>query len=131
MFHEGKRQPETTLELMRSRYMAYVLGDGAYVVRTSVSVNRALLNAADIAADSKKIEWLKLEIIENSKEDVVEFKAYYRENGVVQLLHEKSSFIKEEGQWVYDTGHFFETKISRNESCPCGSGKKYKRCCGK
>ena len=21
-------------------------------------------------------------------------------------------------------------KISRNASCPCGSGKKYKRCCG-
>ncbi len=22
-------------------------------------------------------------------------------------------------------------KIGRNESCPCGSGKKYKKCCGK
>lgn len=22
------------------------------------------------------------------------------------------------------------TKIGRNESCPCGSGKKFKRCCG-
>jgi len=21
-------------------------------------------------------------------------------------------------------------KIGRNEPCPCGSGKKYKRCCG-
>jgi uncharacterized protein YecA (UPF0149 family) len=21
-------------------------------------------------------------------------------------------------------------KIGRNEQCPCGSGKKYKRCCG-
>ena len=24
-----------------------------------------------------------------------------------------------------------ETKIGRNEPCPCGSGKKYKKCCGK
>lgn len=24
-----------------------------------------------------------------------------------------------------------EEKISRNEPCPCGSGKKYKKCCGK
>ena len=24
----------------------------------------------------------------------------------------------------------FDKKISRNETCPCGSGKKYKRCCG-
>lgn len=23
------------------------------------------------------------------------------------------------------------TKIGRNDSCPCGSGKKYKKCCGK
>ncbi len=22
-------------------------------------------------------------------------------------------------------------KIGRNEPCPCGSGKKYKRCCGR
>jgi SWIM/SEC-C metal-binding protein len=24
-----------------------------------------------------------------------------------------------------------EKKVGRNESCPCGSGKKYKKCCGK
>ena len=23
------------------------------------------------------------------------------------------------------------SKIGRNELCPCGSGKKYKKCCGK
>ena len=131
VFHQGKRQPETALELMRSRYMAYVLGDGAYLVHTSASANRYQLNAAHIEDDAKKIQWLKLEIIDVSREDMVEFKAYYRENGSVQLLHEKSIFIKEEGQWVYDTGQIFETKIGRNASCSCGSGKKYKRCCGK
>ena len=24
-----------------------------------------------------------------------------------------------------------EKKIGRNQHCPCGSGKKYKNCCGK
>jgi len=24
-----------------------------------------------------------------------------------------------------------EKKVGRNERCPCGSGKKYKKCCGK
>ncbi len=24
-----------------------------------------------------------------------------------------------------------DKKIARNEPCPCGSGKKYKQCCGK
>jgi len=25
--------------------------------------------------------------------------------------------------------HRVETKVGRNEPCPCGSGKKYKKCC--
>ena len=24
-----------------------------------------------------------------------------------------------------------EKKVGRNDPCPCGSGKKYKKCCGK
>lgn len=24
-----------------------------------------------------------------------------------------------------------EVKVGRNEPCPCGSGKKYKKCCGR
>jgi hypothetical protein len=27
--------------------------------------------------------------------------------------------------------HRTESKVGRNEPCPCGSGKKYKKCCGK
>lgn len=37
-------------------------------------------------------------------------------------------------QWdSFDGGTFIrnERKIGRNEPCPCGSGKKYKNCCGK
>ena len=24
-----------------------------------------------------------------------------------------------------------DTKVGRNDMCPCGSGKKYKKCCGR
>ncbi len=27
------------------------------------------------------------------------------------------------------TPHIADEKIGRNDSCPCGSGKKYKKCC--
>jgi len=27
--------------------------------------------------------------------------------------------------------HKEKTEIGRNDPCPCGSGKKYKKCCGK
>jgi uncharacterized protein len=29
-----------------------------------------------------------------------------------------------------DTGPVRRAKVGRNDPCPCGSGKKYKRCCG-
>jgi uncharacterized protein YecA (UPF0149 family) len=29
-----------------------------------------------------------------------------------------------------DTIHGDEKEIGRNDPCPCGSGKKYKKCCG-
>jgi uncharacterized protein YecA (UPF0149 family) len=31
---------------------------------------------------------------------------------------------------VQMTKHALSEKIGRNEPCPCGSGKKYKKCCG-
>jgi uncharacterized protein YecA (UPF0149 family) len=30
-----------------------------------------------------------------------------------------------------NVGANFTPKVSRNSPCPCGSGKKYKKCCGK
>ncbi len=45
---------------------------------------------------------------------------------LVQNPEEKSNNFKEQKI----TSKSFDKKISRNEPCPCGSGKKYKRCCG-
>jgi preprotein translocase subunit SecA len=35
--------------------------------------------------------------------------------------------------WNEEKGHTIvkDNKVGRNEPCPCGSGKKYKKCCGK
>jgi len=34
-------------------------------------------------------------------------------------------------EWLKDqSGITIARKIGRNEPCPCGSGKKYKKCCG-
>ncbi len=45
-------------------------------------------------------------------------------------------FSKEKQQEIEDKYHYGRTvrkgrKIGRNEPCPCGSGKKYKHCCGR
>jgi len=38
---------------------------------------------------------------------------------------------QEEAPEVHFTFHRETPKVGRNDLCPCGSGKKYKKCCGK
>ena len=113
---------KTAEDLMRSRYDAFVRMDGEYLAKTTTQ------NVPSDMSGYKDIEWLKLDVID-AKDDEVEFKAYYRQNGVLEVLHERSRFILKEGEWLYDSGVLFNTKIERNETCPCGSGRKYKKCC--
>jgi SEC-C motif-containing protein len=75
----------------------------------------------------------------DDNDGLVEFIASYRENGVVRSHHEISRFKREAGRWYYVDGDApkVETyvkeqpKVGRNDPCPCGSGKKYKKCCGR
>jgi len=49
-------------------------------------------------------------------------------------LHPERKGNADQVQWdSLDSGTYMrsERKIGRNEPCPCGSGKKYKNCCGK
>jgi len=112
----------TPKELMISRYEAFVKKDWNYLVQTSTSQSLQELS------QETPIEWLKLDVID-AYDNVVEFKAYYREYNTLGLLHEVSFFIQENGVWKYSHGELKNSTIQRNESCPCGSGKKYKKCC--
>lgn len=125
---EAKSIAQTPQELMRSRYSAYVKGDGRYLVLSALKENRHDEDVELIQEFSESVQWLKLDVL-SAYEDIVEFKAYYREGDDIKVLHEKSKFIFEDGYWLYASGELYNSKIERNESCPCGSGKKYKKCC--
>ena len=114
----------TPKELMISRYEAFVNRDWHYLAQTSTSQTEEEL------AMMPELEWLKLEVLD-AYDNVVEFKAYYRQGATIGVLHEKSNFIQENGVWKYDDGELFNAKVERNEPCPCGSGKKFKKCCAK
>jgi len=128
---EGSAKPQKAEMLMRSRYVAYAMGNAAYLVDTTVKENRYEDDAALIKEFSVNIDWLKLDVVKSREEGdvaMVEFKAYYMDDNHVILHHEKSDFVCENGVWFYDKGELFDTKIGRNEKCACGSGKKYKQC---
>ena len=122
------QKAKTAEELMRSRYSAYLLANGPYLVYSAAKANRYADDIALIEEFSNSVEWLKLDVLEVVKNQV-EFKAYYRDSEGIKVLHEKSRFIQEDGEWKYSDGELFNTKVERNEPCPCGSGKKYKKCC--
>ncbi|EAX7120348.1 hypothetical protein AIW16_22500, partial [Salmonella enterica] len=58
----------------------------------------------------------------------VSFIARFSEQGKTGAIIERSRFIKENGQWYYIDGT--RPQLGRNDPCPCGSGKKFKKCCG-
>ena len=117
---------------MRSRYTAFVLGELEYLRETWHQDFRP----ADLSLDPG-IHWIGLEILaENQREDTatVEFEARFVNQGTVDALHERSDFLRLRGRWFYTRGESLPPrskswKPGRNEACPCGSGRKFKRCC--
>lgn len=102
----GSQKAASAETLMRSRYSAYVLGDGDYIVRTASSRDAGSKeDAALIKEYAKSVKWIGLEIVK-AELDIVEFKAYYKDGDGLKVQHERSYFIFEEGVWLYRDGEF-------------------------
>lgn len=132
-FHQQQSMAETAEQLMRSRYCAFAKQEYDYLKKTWHEDY-----CPEQVENSQVVHWLGLEILATDKGQVedehgmVHFKAYYKEKGKLQVLEERSQFLRLEGQWLYLKGETqnYSSKISRNAPCICGSGKKYKKCCG-
>ncbi len=107
-YHEGKTAP-TAETLMRSRYSAYVLGNGAYLHR---SWHRSTRPNKKHLLQLAPLDWLELAIVrteqggEQDSSGIVEFVARYREGEQTGTLHETSRFVKEGGKWFYVNGDY-------------------------
>ena len=85
--------------------------------------------------------------IETMDEDTVVSLAFDKEKLYKNMVAAKADWLYELPQWkeIYSEEELKklykeqkesttirkEKKIGRNDPCPCGSGKKYKKCCGK
>jgi SEC-C motif-containing protein len=137
----GREKPPTAEALMRSRYTAFVQNDTAYIARTGPTEKKGADEEAGELPNN--LEWLGLEIcatsqgMENDTQGKVEFIARYRVGENAGQMHEISRFARVDGNWRYTGGVVIPEgqvrgapKVGRNDPCPCGSGKKYKKCCG-
>ena len=141
----GERKADTAVELMRARYSAYAVGNVEFLYASSGPEARSEFDEKTTRDWSTSAKWHGLEVLSaerGGKDDVegeVAFVARYSANGQ-QCEHREHSYFKRiDGEWRFIDGTIEknptyrreEPKIGRNDPCPCGSGKKYKKCCGK
>lgn len=137
---EAARTPE---DLMRARYSAYVKSEVDFIVASTHPDKRDGLLTEGIRRWSERSTWHGLEIISSDgggpeeQSGSVEFIAHYTEKTTKKKHHELAQFDRVEGAWFFADGtpvmpkQFIRArpKVGRNEPCPCGSGKKHKKCC--
>ena len=132
---------------MRARYSAHVKGLVDFVVNTyHPSCEAEALREA--IADSVNSDWVALEVDEcepgkDDNEGFVTFQAFFNQDDEEYCLEERSRFVREKNLWYYIDGEYAQPeederlsqpikdlKVGRNDPCICGSGKKFKKCCG-
>lgn len=143
-FIKKTAMPQTAEQVMRCRYTAYAKTEVKYIIESSLPKDQKDCDEKAIKKWSEGSTWHSLEIVSTDKggpsdnEGMVEFIATYTENRIRKKLHEKAKFQKLDGIWYYADSEiqpvkqFIRTdeKINRNDPCTCGSGKKFKKCCG-
>jgi SEC-C motif-containing protein len=142
---EGTAPAATPEALMRSRYTAFARQELPYLAKTLHPSQRHDYDEAGATRWARESEWEGLEIVDvredpsGSNRGSVEFRARYRMNGENHVHHELAEFRKTDGVWYFYDGKMVGAgqyrreapKVGRNDPCPCGSGRKYKKCCGR
>lgn len=159
-FISGAAKPPTAEALMRSRYTAFTKGAYDYIGKTFALQSQAAAHAKGAEEWASSGTFKRLKVVstteggEGDRRGLVEFVATYTQSGETWDHHEVSRFERNEnGHWAYaggdghrhregeshhhhhhhqsgETVRRDEPKTGRNDPCLCGSGKKFKKCCG-
>jgi len=107
---DDKKNAETAMQLMQSRYTAFTLANVDYLLRSHSAKTRPVKDRKEIERWAKSVVWMGLSILRtengeaNDETGYVEFKATFLENGQPGQIHENSFFHRENGKWVYVSG---------------------------
>lgn len=145
VYLQGQGWPKTAEALMRARYAAYATQNIDFILRSHHPAGVSSVDRENTEKWSRSAEWLGLEILgteaggETDEVGTVDFLARYAIKGVTIPHREQAKFEKVDGKWYFVDGKELNAppvrregpRVGRNDPCTCGSGKKYKKCCGK
>ncbi|NJD39938.1 MAG: YchJ family protein [Geobacter sp.] len=139
----GTRPAATAEQLMRARYTAYTKTEMDFIFTSTDPGQREGYDHDGTRAWAENSEWLGLEITgttgggADDSTGEVEFIARFKENNALREHRENALFTRKDGEWYFTDGRMVKpkpiisSKVGRNDPCPCGSGQKYKKCCGR
>lgn len=127
---------------MRSRYAAYVLNEIDYLLDSVHPDSPGEADRRTTEAWAQSATWQGMEVVtteaggEDDDQGMVEFIAHFSLKGVPQQHHERARFKRHNNKWYYLDGDQIRPqpivrqspRVGRNDPCPCGSGKKFKKC---
>lgn len=136
-------QAKTPEALMRSRYSAYAKHEISWLRDSLEKSQQKDFDEKSVAEWSKNSEWIGIEIKQTKTEEEknigwVEFIARFKQGNITRNHHELGEFHRVNGEWFFYDGRAVKPETvkkegpdtGRNDPCPCGSGKKFKKCCG-
>ena len=111
-FHRDEHEAPTPEKLMRSRYAAYALGRGAYLVKTLAKTHPDLDLPRDelvraLSRAKERQRFMGLRVLHHASEEKtgeVLFFARIFERGQDRSFAELSDFVREGGAWRYASG---------------------------
>lgn len=132
-FHLGITFPISAEQLMRSRYCAYTQLNIDYIINTTVPSQQPLLDREAMQQWGESTAWAGLTILAHQpnvtkQHGFVEFQAFFTTDTGRQAHHERSLFVQIDKRW-----YFVDPTVplpTNKQPCVCGSGKKFKHCCG-
>jgi len=140
----GQAAAETAEALMRARYSAYVTAEVGFLLDSLHPDHREDHDEEAVRVWAAESEWHGLQILRteaggpDDETGKVEFACEYTFEDEWRRHHEDALFARHDGRWYFVEGEPVrqepfrrsEPKVGRNDPCPCGSGKKFKKCCG-
>jgi SEC-C motif-containing protein len=141
----GDKTPDTAEALLRARFTAFSRRETDFIVETNHPDQRKADSKETVESWAAATRWHSLDIREvegGGPEDeagFIHFVAHYTEKGKEGEHAEVAEFRRRDGRWFFFDGRPPRVKtvvrdgpkIGRNAPCPCGSGKKHKKCCGR